>query len=473
MSVDQPESSVAAPRTGGNHVRAVVGLLVFVELTSGFIQGGTVPLVPGIRNMLQISTADAQWITAVQFLAAGVCVPVFGRLGDLYGHRRVLRIALASITIGAILIALAPGLPVLLIGRILQGPLAALLPLEIGLCRDRLDTNANRRAVGLLVSSLALGSLLGSVLSGPIYHGFGEIRYALWTLVALAVACQVLVYTAIPESRNRAAGGMDWRGAALLGVSLVLVLAAIANGGSWGWASALTLGLFATALALFAVWVRVELRSPDPLVDVRAAADRAVAPHLLSAFIFGTVVLAAPVVSISYLDADPAKTGYGFNLSAAELGIWGGLPHMMAFVTAAVAAAVAARIGMRRMLFLAFVLIVAGYAGVIAAHSSLPLFALAYAVAGAGIGLALAGLPTVIVESSAADRSASTVAVYNNIKTLGASIAGAGFAALLGALVRTGTTVPTLAAYLVIWGLCAAGAAIAAILTLVSPPGTE
>ncbi|MBU3063045.1 MFS transporter [Nocardia sp. NEAU-G5] len=470
MNIDQPIFSATESRAGGNHVRAVVGLLVLVELTSGFIQGGTVPLIPGMRDMLEVGTAQAQWITAVQFLGAAVCVPIFGRLGDLHGHRRMVRVALVSVTVGAIVIALAPTLPILLAGRVLQGPLAALLPLEIGLCRDRLDPEANRRAVGLLVSALALGSLLGSALSGPIYHGFGGIRPVLWVLAALAGACLAVVCTAVPESRIRAAGTMDWPGAVLLSVPLVLALVVIAKGGSWGWFSMPALGATAAVPVLLAVWVRLELRRVDPLVDVRAATSRAVAPHMLSAFIFGTAMLAAPVVAIAYLDARPERTGYGFGLSAWELGVCGGIPHLLAFVSATGAAAVAARIGMRRMLFLAFSLIAIGYAGVIAAHASLPLFLLCYSVTGTGIGLALAGLPAVIVESSSADRSAGTVAVYNNIKTLGGSIAGAAFAAILGAMVVSGTAAPTLTAYLLVWGLCTTGAVIAAALTLVAPP---
>ncbi|MFE2995373.1 hypothetical protein ACFXG4_10230 [Nocardia sp. NPDC059246] len=81
----------------------------------------------------------------------------------------------------------------------------------------------------------------------------------------------------------------------------------------------------------------------------------------------------------------------------------------------------------------------------------------------------MAALSTVIVESSAADRSAGTVAVYNNVYTIGGSVASAGFAALLGALILPHTALPSVTAYLTVWGLCAAGAVIAAGLTLTAP----
>lgn len=91
--------------------------------------------------------------------------------------------------------------------------------------------------------------------------------------------------------------------------------------------------------------------------------------------------------------------------------------------------------------------------GLIAGHTTLPLFALASAVSGFGMGLALGGLPTLIAERSTPDRTASATAVYNNLKTLGGSLAGAGSAVVLGTLVVRGTDVPALSAYLTIWGL--------------------
>ncbi|MFE7328614.1 MFS transporter [Streptomyces sp. NPDC057565] len=469
MSVTQPrpQSTPSGPAPGS--VRGVVGLLVLFELTSGFLQGGITPLIPAIRDMLGISPGTAQWITAVQFLSAAVCVPAFGRLGDRYGHRLMLRVALACVAAGSTLVALAPDVTLLLAGRVLLGPLAALLALEIGLCRDRLGPQASRRAVGLLVSSLVLGSMLGSFTTGLLDRLLGGVRPTLWCFAVLAAACVLLSIRGIPETRHKASGRMDWVGVGLLSVALVLFLAAVSQGGTRGWSSPGTLAGLATALVLFALWVRWELRQEHPLVDVRSAAGRAVAPHLASGFALGVVMLAEPVVAVSYLDAAPETTGYGFGLAAWQIGLWGGIPHLAGFLAAATSASVAARIGLRRMLVLAFGLVAAGNTALVAAHSSLHGFALAYAVAGAGTGLASGGLPTVIVEASPADRSASAVAVYNNLKTLGGSIAGAAFAAILGTLLADGTTAPALSAYLTVWSLCAVVTTTALLLTLLAP----
>ncbi|MGW2344917.1 MFS transporter [Streptomyces sp. NPDC001661] len=454
-------SAATAPPAGGK-VRAVVGLLIAFELISGFLQGAAVPLVPEIQHWQGIGTGQAQWITSVQYLAAAVSVPALGRLGDLYGHRRMIRIALVTIAVGTLLVACAPNLGVLLLGRALMGPLAALLPLEIGLVRDRLSVDGGRRAVGLLVGSLTLGSVLGHALAGPLLALLGELRPTLFALAGLAVACVALSFMAIPESRTRASGRMDWSGAALLAVALVLLLGTVSRGSSWGWASAPTLGGLAAAVALLYLWARLQLRNPEALVDVRALGRRASAPYYASGFVLGAVLLGGQTVAVSFMATAPKDTGYGFGLAAWQISLCGIIPHVMAFVGSSLCANLAGRIGYRRLLLLAFTLLTCGYGGLIALHTGLVPFTVANALVGFGVGLALGGLPTVIVESSAADRTASATAVYNNFKTLGGSVGGAAFGVVLGSLVLAGTDTPTLSAYVTIW-TCAAVACLAAV----------
>ncbi|MFP3988854.1 MFS transporter [Streptomyces sp. E11-3] len=454
---------VAAPR-----VTAVVGLLVVFELVSGFLQGSGPALVPAVQDWQSISASQAQWYMAVQFLAAAVAAPVFGRLGDLYGHRRLVRIALVCIAAGAVLVALAPNLTVLLVGRALMGPLAALLPLEIGLVRDRLDLEGARRAVALLVGALTLGGLLGHGLAGPLLELTGGVQATLRVLAAIACACVAFSYYAIPESRTRAPGRMDWTGALLLGLALLLFLGTTARGQAWGWTSPLTLGGLVLSLSLLAWWVRLERDRPHALVDVRAVAHPRSAPYYVSGFAFGAVMLGGQAVAISFIAASTDDEGYGFGLTAWEISAWGAVPHVLAFAGASLVARVAARTGYPRLLLLAFALMAAGNVGLIAGHTTLPLFALASSVSGFGMGLALGGMPTLIAERSTPDRTASATAVYNNLKTLGGSLAGAGSAVVLGTLVVRDTDVPALSAYLTIWGLGAllcVGALILQVLT--------
>ncbi|MFI6516499.1 MFS transporter [Spirillospora sp. NPDC050679] len=443
-----PEGAAAPPPAS---VTAVVGLLVLFEVVSGFLQAGIAPLLPGIGDLLEVSDSALTWVVSVQLLAAAVCVPAFGRLGDLYGHRRMLRIALACVAVGSVLVAVAPSFPVLLLGRLLQGPLAALLPLEIALVRDRLPVPLARRAIARLVGALTLGGLLGGLGMGLADHALGDVRLALWVAAALAVACVPVSFVAVPESARRASGRVDWPGVALLSLAMVALLGGVSGAAKSGWLAAGTLGPLALGVLLLAVWAVVELRSGEPLVDLRAMAGRHVAPFYLTSFVFGVLYFGSQSPNSTFMATDPGADGYGFGLSALAIAL-AMLPGMLAAVAcSALTPRIAERTGYRAALAGAFALVAAGSAGFALFHGAAWQMAACLLVAGAGMGTALSAMPTVIVEASDPSRTGIATALYNNVKTLGGAVAGGVFGTLLGGIGGA-------AGYVAVWlvsGVCA------------------
>ncbi|MFF0480830.1 MFS transporter [Streptomyces sp. NPDC004435] len=453
--------------TGAGSVRAVVGLLVLFELTSGFLQGGIAPLLPEIGRELGIRDADLTWVLSAQLLAAAVSVPVLGRLGDLHGHRRVLRWALASVAVGTLLVALAPNLEVLLLGRVLTGPLAALLPLEIALVRDRLPLGPARSAIARLVGALALGTLLGGVLTGAVHELTDDVRLTLLLPVVLAVACVPVSFLAIPESRRLARGRLDLPGAVLLSATMLLLLSGVsaAQDDGPGPSALIQLGL---AVLLGVVWTRVELRTAEPLVDVRALADRRVAPFFLCAFAFGVVYFGGQAPDATFLAADPATTGYGFGLSALSISLVALPAAATAVVTASLTARIAGRTGYVPALAGSFALVAASFLTTAVLHTAIWQLVAAKILAGLGLGVALGAMPTVIAEASDPSRTGVTTALYNNVKTLGGAVAGGVMAAVLTASATQASDTPAASAYVTVWLICAGVAAAAAALTLVA-----
>ncbi|GAA4833364.1 MFS transporter [Kitasatospora terrestris] len=437
---------------------AAVGALVLFELTSGVLQIGITPLLPELTAHLGIDAADASWIVSVQLLAAAVCVPLLGRLGDLYGHRRMLRAALALIAVGSLVVALADSLPVLLAGRLLQGPVAALLPLEMALVRDRLPVAGARRAIALLVGSLALGTLLGGVSTGLIHSATGSLRLTLLVPALLAAACVAVAFLAVPESSRRAGGRVDWPGVALLGAAVTALLAGVGGAKDGAWGSAAVIGPLLAGGLLLAGWTVVELRTAEPLVDLRAMAGRDVAPVYLAALPFGVFYFGSQAPNATFLAADPAATGYGFALSALAIALVSLPGHLAAVLGSFATAAVAARIGYRTTLLAAFAVVAAGFLQFALVHDAVWQFAAGSVLLGLGVGLSLGAMPTVIVEASDPTRTGVAAALYNNVKTLGGAVAGGAFAALLGSFVRPATGQPGEAGYRAVWlvgALCA------------------
>ncbi|MCP2338609.1 MFS transporter [Actinomadura rupiterrae] len=455
-----PRSEEAADgeAPGARSVTAVVGLLVLFELVSGILQTGIGPLLPAIGDRFAVSDATVNWVVSVQLLAAAVCVPAFGRLGDLHGHRRMLRIALVSVAAGSVIVAAAPSFPVLLAGRVLQGPLAALLPLEIALVRDRLPTDLARRAIARLVGALTLGGLLGGVGLALADKAFGDVRMALWLAALLAVVCVPVSFVAVPESARRADGRVDWPGVVLLSLSMIALLGGVGAAGRSGWGSAATLLPVLAGLLLLAVWTVVELRVREPLVDLRAMAGRRVAPVYLTSFVFGVVFFGSQAPNATFFAADPDRAGYGFGMSAIAISA-ALLPGVVSSVAgSALAARLAGRLGYGRVLVCAYLLIAAAFAGFALGHGSLGVMIALYVVAGFGIGAALSAMPTVIVEASDPSRSGVATALYNNVKTLGGALAGGVFGTLLAS--SGGSSAPE-GRYVLVWLLTGGCALIA------------
>ncbi|MQY02596.1 MFS transporter [Actinomadura macrotermitis] len=452
MTTTAPRPAAGAPVSS---VTAVVGLLVLFEIVSGFLQVGIAPMLPGIGDELGVSDSALTWVVSVQLLGAAICVPAFGRLGDLHGHRRMLRIAIASVAVGSVLVAVAPSFPVLLLGRVLQGPLAAFLPLEIALVRDRLPQDLARRAIARLVGALTLGGLIGGLGMGVADKALGDVRLALAVPAVLAVACVPVSFVAVPETARRAAGRVDWPGVTVLALAMVALLGGVSGAARQGWLAAGTLGPLALGLALLAGWAVLELRTAEPLVDLRAMAGRHVAPYYLTSFAFGVLFFGSQSPNATFFAADAAERGYGFGLSALAIAL-ATLPAQLAAVAAsALAPRVAGRIGYRATLVGSFALAAAGFLAFCVLHGLLWGMVLALLVAGAGMGAALSAMPTVIVEATDPGRTGVAAALYNNVKTLGGAVAGGVFGALLG-----GT--PGIGGYIAVWLIAGLSAVLAA-----------
>ncbi|WP_326687301.1 MULTISPECIES: MFS transporter [unclassified Streptomyces] len=463
MSRVQPLAGAGAPAPGGVRVATVVGFLVFIELVSGVIQGMMPALLPELGTSLGVGAGKLNWVSSAQLLAAAVCVPLFGRLGDMYGHRRLLRVGMVCLAVGSILVAWSPSFAVLLLGRVLQGPLAALLPLEMGLVRDRLDPEGARSAIGMLVGALTVGASVGLVVAGLLGEVTATVHGVLWVPAAVTVVCVGVVFFLVPESVTRARATVDWAGAGLLTVGLCALLLGIAQGPAWGWAGGGTLGLFALAVVTLVVWVLVELRVSQPIVDIRLSAKRNLLPVYGGSFLLGAALFGSQTAASLFLSSPPEKVGYGFGYDSLAIG-WTMLPWgVAAFLASTVAPRLYRVLAPRTVLGLSGVFMAVGYAALVLAHGAVWQFVAANSLTGFGTGLALSAMPALVLDASPAERTGVATGIYNTAKTLGGSVSGAVFAAILSAVTFAGTDVPTESAYTTVWWCCAAVSALVAL----------
>ena len=221
MTTDTPPLTRSLPNVSA---RAVVGFLVFCELASGFVQGFYAPLLGEIAGHLPVSDADITWFLTVQTLAAAVCVPLLSKLGDIFGHRRMLRIAVVAVLIGTLVTAFLPSYPLVLAARILVGPLAVWLPLEIALVHNRIKGETARTSIGLLVSCLTGGAILGTISAGIFSAILPTLTLTLLVPVLFVAVSVYAVFFKVPESTSRTGAKIDVVGFIGIGLAMVCLL---------------------------------------------------------------------------------------------------------------------------------------------------------------------------------------------------------------------------------------------------------
>lgn len=454
---------------GGDAATAAVGFLVVMEFASGLLQGWFSPLLPAIGERFDASSAALNWVSAMYLLGTAACVPLIAKLGDLFGHKRLLVLATTSVALGSYLVAFAPSYELLLVGRALQAPLAAFLPLEFAIVRDRNAATAGR-SIGRLVGSLTLGAAVGGLLSGFLLDSVVDnVGLVLLVPAVLMTICLPVVYFLVPETTVRKEGTVDWAGAVLLTVGLLGVLGGVSNASTWGWTSALTWSSIGVGAAVLVVWVFVERRVQHPLVDLDVI-GRGMRVPMLMALLFGAQLFGVQTPCALFLRAVPETNGYGMGVTASVTGLILALFALAMFVGASVSDRLArSALTVPGSLALGALLSAAAYGLMIVVPGSAPLFALWLVVAGLGGGVVVGVLPTVIVQQAPPDSVGIASGLYNTSRTAAGAVSGAVFALVMSSMVTPALTaggrqIPSASAYHVVWAVCAALCVVTAIL---------
>ena len=437
---------------------SVVGFLVVLEFTSGLLQGWLPPLLPGILQQYGTTAAELNWVSAVYLLSSTVCVPLMSRLGDLYGHRRLLVVAAVLVAIGSVLVAAAPTFGILLLGRAVQGPLGAFLPLEFAIARERAGAERSGRAIGLLVGALAVGGSLGLLLAGLTRQHL-SLSATLWVPAVLTILAVPVAALLIPETTVRTSGRVDWAGAGLLGLGLALLLVAVGNSGPWGWSDVRTLGGIVAGVAALTAWVAVERCVRHPFVDLSLVVRRGRGVPLLAGFLIGAELFGSQAAVALFLGL-PTGTGFGLGLAPGQLGLVLLAFSAAAFVGTVLAPRLAERVGSRTTLVSAALLTAAGYLLTALAHGSVGAFLVWQILVGAGNGLVLAALSAHVVAHAPVDAVGISAGLFNTARSVGGAVSGAAFAAVMAALSVRLPGVPRAitseAGYVTVWLVCAA-----------------
>ncbi|MGO9763901.1 MAG: MFS transporter [Solirubrobacteraceae bacterium] len=445
----------------------ILAVLALAGTTFALLQSVVVPALPDIERALGAGSADGTWVLTANLLATAVLTPVLGRLGDTHGKDRVLTGVMAVLGTGTLVCALAPSLPVMLAGRALQGAGGAVFPLAFGIVRDELPRERIAGAVGLVSSLLGIGAGLGLVVSGPIVTALGW-RWLFWIPFAVLVLSTALAHRCVPASPVRTPAAINVVSAGLMVAGLSTLLVAVTKAGSWGWASPRSAGLLAVSAAVLGAWVRHELVSDTPLVDMRMMAVRGVWTTNVAAFLLG-VGMYASIAVIPALVELPRSTGFGFGASITAAGLFMLPTAIPQLIVGPLTGHIERRIGSRAQLLAGVALMLTGYAALAVAHTTAPELIAGGAALGVGLGLGLAALANLIVVAVSQEQTGVATAMNTVMRTLGGAF-GAQVAVSLIASNHGTSGLPGNGGFTLAFAACALALA-AAFLTVLAIPG--
>jgi len=462
---------------------SLIGFLFFVEVVSGILQGFYVPLIPDLVDYLGIHDSDFNIFEGAQLLLSALVVPVLAKLGDMYGHKKIL-LATTVLTAGATWwLAFSGDFTSFLIAWTLQGFYVVWLPLEIALIFDKgrrsgHAASATRKAAALLIVGLEAGAIAGALGSSVVFDAFGGAAALATsippTLMAPAIAVTLVFFVilfGVPESEPLPGRSLDWIGFSLLSIGLLGITSGLTflkfNGPEtwWVWL------VIALGVLVFVPFTRFELRQKDPAIDLRVLAQPNMWPVQLTAFLVGISLLGAQAPLATFAGTDPDEVGFGLGLTSGARSILIGVYLISMIVGALLFPLISRLFSPRRALIIAAFLVAIGYLLFLPFHdTTLQVFTNMF-IAGLGSGALVGAMPSAAAAAAPRGQTGIASALTNTTKTIGGSFASSVFAIVLtiGVVQVAGSTASSLFGYMLVWIICGVGALLAAFLLFMVP----
>ena len=449
--------------------RAILAVLLLAGISFALLQTMVIPALPQFATEFGASPSSVSWVLTGFLLSASVATPIAGKLGDLFGKARVLSGVLLIFSAGSVVCALGDSIEVVIAGRVIQGVAGGVFPLSFGIIRDTFPPERVPAGLGLFSAVFGIGGGIGLPLSGLIVDGLG-LSWLFWVAL-LALPAALAARRVVPPSPPRPRTRVDWLGAVVLSAALVALLLGVTEANRWGWGSPRTLGLVAGGQVLAGIWLAVESRVAQPLIELRVLRRRAVATTNLAAFLVGFAMFSSFLLIPQFAQA-PERTGYGFGLSVGEVGLLLAPSALVQLAAGPVAGRLGVRVGFRLTLVLGTAFATGSFLWLVLEHGHPWHFVAGSILLGAGISFAFASMANLIVGAV----PQSDVGIATGINTIMRTVGGAFGSAVATAIVTSdtiaGSPVPTEHAYTLAFLVAAGGGVLAVGASLLVPGRT-
>lgn len=374
--------------------------------------------LPSIAGDFKSSIPATTWVATMYMIIQATMMPVSGRAGDIFGHKKVFIAGLGVFAAMSVLCTFAWNIESLVVGRGLQAVgTSALAPMALSYVYDSFPGRERAQALGIMGGILGAAPVVGLTLGGILVEAFGW-RSIFWIAVPLCMVIAPLAFFVLKETERASEPlSFDIPGAVLLSAGLFAGLLGLSQGRSWGWADPRTLACFAGFAVLLALFVFRELKVRQPMLDLAIFRFRSLVAANLTGFcssaaMFGTFVL-LPFYFQSVLGHEAAATGFQIAPLA-----------LMFLVSAPLGGRLTNRLGARTTPRIGLLVAAAGYlllSFALTPDASSVRVGLSIAVMGLGLGLTMAPLTTAAMSDVPANMRGIAASLPNMSRFIGGS----------------------------------------------------
>lgn len=437
--------------------------LLFLALAAAAFSLAQTAIVPGVNVLgreLGASAEQVSWVMTGYLVSAAVLTPVMGRLGDMAGKKKILLVSLAMFTASSVAAALAPNVWVLIAARVAQGIGGGIFPLCYGIIADTFPRHRRPAALGLISALAGIGAG-GGLLMGGLLLDHASWPWIFWSGAVISGIALAGAFR-LPDSGRRYPGRIDITGTLLLATGLTAALIGLSQASSWGWRDPGTLGLMAGGVAVLAVFVLFESRTSEPLVNMSVLARPIVLMTNLAMLLFGAGMFGVFLL-VPRIAQTPESVGYGFGLDATGSGLLL-LPGSLVMLAAgSLSGRIGQRVGATVPLVIGSLMSCASLAGLALTHASTTTVALLSAGALGGIGLGMASMPNIILNSVPPEVAGQSTGVNALVRSVGSSIGSQVVATVLASSTLAALPLPTDGAFSTSFWIAAAACLLAAV----------
>ena len=406
---------------GNRYTTFLLLLLGAIAVMVMYVEAMAIPALPWVMADFGLGQEDyalGSWIVTIYLVVAAVAIAIFGKLGDIYGKKKMLLIAMSIYTVAVTLTGFSRELSdsiYLMIGfRAIQGLGMSAFPLAFAIIRDEFPNEKLAVAQGVISAMFGVGNAFGLVVGGYVTEEWGW-QWTYHTVIPFSILATAVVAWKVRPSRLRLESRVDILGGALLALTLVTFLIGATEARNLGWTDSSVLTLFAVSsvgLMLFVYW---QMRAKDPLIrpSLMKVRDIALANAIGFMVGFGMLMVSLTITAIA---------SYEFGLGPLKIGMLNLPMSVMMFILGPIAGVVVSKVGPKWPTTFGMCLAIVGFIVLDQFHASELQLVVGIVIMGSGIVCAMVGMINLIIISTPKEETGIVTGVNIIVRTCGAVV---------------------------------------------------